>query len=321
VAGLATVGLTHSKYIPTWTEWVMTFGILSAAALFYLFCVERLRLFDDLGREHVREWITPEQFDHTDWKTLYFGAHRLGSLHLNSLIFVLAAAISFGLVPKDAVFGVSPEANPVRNPRRVQAAKENRENSTNLTVLIPNEEYDSLSHGSLATVMMLNGNRDDSYVLFDHEQHQSRAGGEQGCAVCHHMNKPFDRSTGCYQCHSDMYTTVDIFDHDFHTTSLGGNDHCADCHIAKHAPKVRENTKSCLACHQTMVASGSRVSVDPGQFRSRAVGYMDAMHGLCIDCHKETQKSTPNLSENFYRCGQCHRSLPALTEGVWVSSR
>ena len=51
----------------------MTFGILAGAALFYLFSVEYLGIFEGLGRDRVHEWITADRFDHTDWKSLYFG--------------------------------------------------------------------------------------------------------------------------------------------------------------------------------------------------------------------------------------------------------
>jgi Ni/Fe-hydrogenase subunit HybB-like protein len=321
VAGLATVGLTHSVYIPTWTEWVMTFGILSGAALFYMFCVEHLGLFEGLGKERVDEWITPGRFDHTDWKTLYYGSQRLGAFHLNSLIFVLAAAISFGFLSEDSVFGVSPEATPTRSPRRVQVTRTGDEDSADTTFKIANNGYEPNTDGHLATVLMLDGDRNGRYVLFDHERHEARNEGEKGCVLCHHMNKPFDRCTGCYECHNDMYTTVEVFDHDLHVRMLGGNDHCADCHLDNRLTKVRENTKDCLSCHKAMVAPGSRVPVDSLGIDSRTVGYMDAMHGLCIKCHEESQQSMTTPNEELSRCNHCHQSFPEMTDVVWERLR
>jgi Ni/Fe-hydrogenase subunit HybB-like protein len=320
VAGLATVGLTHSVYIPSWTEWVMTFGILSAAALFYLFCVEHFGLFENLAQERVHEWITPARFDHTDWKTLYFGAQRLGSFHLNSLVFVMAAAVSFGLVSDNAVFGISPEATPTENPRRVQVKRAGGENGAT-TFMIANNGYEPNTDAQLATVLLLDGNRNGRYVLFDHERHQERNGGEQGCTVCHHMNKPYDRTTPCYECHNDMYNAVDIFDHNFHMKAVGGNEHCNECHTDIGLPKTRDNSKACLECHKAMVAPGSRVAVHSPRVASKTVGYMDAMHGLCINCHLEHQNSMEIPDEEFSRCGHCHQSLPALTDSVWEAMR
>jgi hypothetical protein len=317
VAGLATVSITHSVYIPTWTEWVMTFGILAGAALFYLFCVEHCNLFENLGRERTLDWIAPGQFDHTDWKMLYFGGQRLGSFHLYSLVFILAAAISFGLMSNDAVFGVSPERTIVKRPRRVQVAKTARAPGATADFRIASNGQLTGPDHLHVTAFMIDGNRDGRYVLFDHDRHASRQGGDDSCAVCHHMNKPFDRSTGCYECHNDMYASVDIFDHDLHMNMTGGNDHCIDCHTDQRRLKIKENTRACGDCHQAMVVQAARIKPHGPRIESKTVGYMDAMHGLCINCHIEAQKTLSTPNDNFSRCTQCHQSLPALTEGVW----
>jgi Ni/Fe-hydrogenase subunit HybB-like protein len=321
VAGLATVSLTHSVYFPSWTEWMMTLGILSVAALFYLYCVEYFSLFEGLGQERVQEWITPAQFDHTDWKAVYFGGQRLGSFHLYSLVFVLAAALSFGLVSNDAVFGVAPEKTPVKNPRRIQITKTGGNNGSSATFMIANNGHKPDPENHPATVMMLDANRNGQYVLFDHEQHESRHGGVESCALCHHMNKPFDRSTGCYQCHNDMYVAADVFDHDLHMKKVGGNDRCSECHRDNRLPKVRENVKDCLECHKAMVAAGSRVKHSSPRIDSRAIGYMDAVHGLCVTCHREVLASSAEPNENLSQCTHCHQSLPDLTQAVWDRHR
>ncbi|MEJ2720286.1 MAG: cytochrome c3 family protein, partial [bacterium] len=258
VAGLATLSLTKSFYFPTWTEWMMTLGILSAAGLFYLFSVEYFGLFPGLGRERVKDWITPVEFDHTDWKKVYFGGQRLGSLQLYSLVFILAAAVSFGLVSNDAVFGVAPETTTTYGPRRVEVAKLASDNPGNGFIIadigsIPQQDSED------AVVMLLDSNRDGRYVLFDHDQHALRYRDKGDCGVCHHMNKPYDRYSGCYECHSDMYLAVDVFDHDLHMKKTGGNRHCADCHTDESLPKIRANTKGCLECHKAMVSETARI--------------------------------------------------------------
>ncbi len=319
VAGLATMSITKSIYVPTWTEWVMTLGILSAAGLFYMFCVEYFGLFPGLGRERVPEWITPGQFDHTDWKTVYFGGQRLGSAYLYSLTFVIAAAMAFGFVSDNAVFGVTPEATPVENPRQVRITKTGGDDGSSATFELASGQRDTGQ--VVATIMMLDANRNGRYVLFDHEAHESRHGGEDGCVLCHHMSKPYDRCTGCYECHSDMHLTVDVFDHDLHMEKLGGNDHCAECHTDDRLPKVRENTADCLGCHTAMVTAGSRVTVSSPRINSRTVGYMDAVHGLCIGCHEEVQQSMVEPNDSLSRCTHCHQSLPDLTEEAWKHYR
>jgi hypothetical protein len=299
----------------------MTFGILAAAALFYLFCVEHLDLFEDIKQERTGDWIVPGRFDHTDWKTVYFGGQRLGSFHLYSFVFVLAASISFGLMSNDAVFGVSPENTPTCKPRRVQVLKDETAVQSEVAFSIAGNGDPPEPEHPKTTVMMIDGNRNGRYVLFDHDQHALRRNGESGCTDCHHMNQPFDRSTGCYECHSDVYTAVDIFNHDLHMRAVGGNHHCQDCHVDSQQPKTRANTKACRACHKAMVVASSRVKASTPRIDSRTVGYVDAMHGLCIDCHKETQTAKPELGEAFSQCAHCHQSYPDLADSVWDQLR
>lgn len=317
VAGLATLSLTKTIYFPAWTEWAMAFGILAGAGLFFLFCAEYFGLYEGLKRERAQEWITPAQFDHTDWKTLYFGGQRLGPVHLYSLIFILAAAASFGLVSNNAVFGISPEKTVVKNPRQVQITTTGGEDGSSETFALADIKTNPHSKGSTTTVLMLDGNRDGRYVLFDHERHKTRYDGEKSCELCHHMNKPFDQYTGCYECHNDMYLTVDIFNHDLHVDKMGGNRQCSRCHTDIKLPKVRENTKQCLECHQSMVQQGARVAINSPLLNSKTVGYMDAVHGLCITCHKEVQQAMSEPNENLSRCAHCHQSLPDISDKAW----
>jgi Ni/Fe-hydrogenase subunit HybB-like protein len=321
VAGLATLSLTKTVYFPAWTELAMTAGIIAGALLFFLFCVECFGLYEGLRRERVPEWIEPARFDHSDWKTLYFGAQRLGSVQLYSFVFVLAAAVSFGMASNDAVFGVSPRVTPSNKPRWVEILKTGERTGGDVVFAVVGESGNPHPKAPNATVMLLDSNRDGRYVLFDHKAHESRNQGEKSCAVCHHMNKPLSRRTGCYECHSDMYLDVDIFDHDFHMATLGSNDHCSDCHVDPGLPKTRENTKLCVECHKGMVAEGSRVEHSTPVMDSRTLGYMDAVHGLCIACHQEEQKTMEIPNENLSRCTYCHQSLPDLTDRVWDLQR
>lgn len=317
VAGLATLSLTHSFYFPAWTEWAMSFGILAAAGLFYLFCVEYFHLFKGLGRENVREWITPDRFDHTDWKSLYFGGQRLGSFQFYSALFVMAAALSFGLAPRDAVFGVVPEKTPVENPRWVEVTKVTADDGSDAEFSVAGNAGNPHPLQANATVMVLDANRDGRYVLFDHRQHEFRYGSAESCVVCHHMSKPFDQYSGCYECHSDMYLTVDVFDHEVHVRKTGGNEHCSDCHTEEGRPKIAENTTSCIECHKGMVHEGSLVEVSSPRIDSNAAGYMDAVHGLCITCHKQYERAMFRQDEEMSRCAFCHRPLPDFGQDAW----
>jgi hypothetical protein len=299
----------------------MSFGIISAAALFYLFCVESFGLFTNLRQEKTSEWITPGRFDHTDWKALYFGGQRLGSVRLYSIAFVLAVAFSFGLAPESAVFGVSPETTPVDDARWVQVEKTDAANGSSSDFVVASKPENPHPAAPEEAVMLLDSNRNARYVLFDHEEHVARYDEKSSCVLCHHMNKPYDRYTGCYECHSDMYLEVNAFDHDLHVRKTGGNPHCSDCHTDMTVAKTRENTKTCLECHKGMIAEGSRIEATSPHMDPVTVGYMDALHGLCITCHKEVQESMAEPNENLSRCMHCHRSLPDLADEAWERYR
>ena len=150
--------------------------------------------------------------------------------------------------------------------------------------------------------LMIDGNRDGDYVLFDHEKHVSKqGGGDDSCVLCHHMQKPYEEVSECTGCHSDMYLAVDIFDHDTHVERTKGNEGCIECHTDPAADKLRETTKACRECHETMRPEGTRVDIVEAQQTTMAPGYMDAMHGACISCHEE-EMATREETNGDARC-------------------
>jgi len=169
---------------------------------------------------------------------------------------------------------------------------------------------------------MIDGNRNGRYVLFDHDAHIERVKESGGtCVKCHHMRMPFDKATSCFKCHSDMYLPKSIFDHSFHARKLGGNSHCSECHTDPALPKTMENTKDCLSCHEGMCPEGSFVKAKEGRRPYLAAGYMKAMHGLCIGCHEEAQKTLKKPHADLTICTNCHRFLPGLDSKVWDDQR
>ncbi len=321
VAGLATLSLTESFYFPAWTEWAVTLGILSACGLAFFFAVEHLGLFEGMTKERVVEKYEPGHLDHTDWAALYFGGQRFGEARLYSSAFVIGIALCFGLLPDRAVYGVAPEATPTAGPRSVEVHKvpDPVSSSEQIFLIGLSESYPTAAVRT--GVLLIDGNRNGDYVLFDHDGHTEELGEggdpEESCATCHHMNKPFDNSTACYECHTDMYLAVDIFDHDFHEEELGGNSGCVECHTNPDLPKVRENTTDCIECHTGMREGDSRVNITDPEKQYRASGYMTAMHELCITCHEERQPTLAVPNDDFSRCVHCHQGLPDLDDDVW----
>ena len=294
-AGLATVSSTHYFYLPAWTEWTVTVGILAGAALVFLFCIERFGVFSGIDPSRVRATYSPGAPDRAMWKTVFF--HNPGSeVRVYSASFVLSAGIALGLVPEDSIFGVHPEETPANGPRIVQLEE------------------------SSSPVLMIDGNRDGEYVLFDHEMHISKQGErDSSCVKCHHMRKPYEKVSKCASCHSDMYLPVDIFNHEEHVERMDGNVGCSKCHTNPAELKVRENTKRCAECHKTMRPKEALVQIPKDRQSTMGAGYMDAMHGLCVDCHEKEKDRLKEPNENFARCTHCHRDLPGLDDEFWES--
>ena len=319
VSGLATLSLTHSHYMPSWTEWAVSAGILAAAGLFYLFCVENLGLFSTIDAEDVRRSRTAGGIDLADWRTSFFGGHRHGEARLYSLVFVAAMALSFGCLSDDAIFGVKPVSTNTSGPRRVQVFK--HDNGRAAPFLVARREAaPPESDGEKAMVLMVDGNRNGRYVLFDHDTHLTRVeGGKDGCVRCHHMNNPLDSATSCCECHRDEYLTVDLFDHQIHEDRTGGNSGCIRCHEGAASARVRANTPKCTSCHPNMRPADTRVQVTDESMKDRPTGYMHAMHSLCIDCHRERKPTVPVERQTFDECAGCHGDLPEISETVWES--
>ncbi len=72
VAGLATLSTTESSYFPIWPEWAVTFGLLAAAGLVFLFLVERVGVFPAIDAQAVERAVGTPQVDRADWRTTFF---------------------------------------------------------------------------------------------------------------------------------------------------------------------------------------------------------------------------------------------------------
>ena len=116
---------------------------------------------------------------------------------------------------------------------------------------------------------------------------------------------PNDHATACYQCHRDMSVPVSIFDHDGHQDAAGGKDSCEKCHdLTK--PQGRENAPACVDCHEKDMPGLARIRVD--RFSSMAPGYQDAMHGVCLTCHRRFGEEMECMTEPecVGNCQACH---------------
>jgi Ni/Fe-hydrogenase subunit HybB-like protein len=281
VAGLASIAATGTHYVPSGLELLMSLGLVPGiAVLIWMFLVEHYEVWqrepslDDRDRR-----FEPPECDRASG--VWLGDSAIAGFKSSALAFVFGAALSFALLPRDALFGASAISAPVARPRG-------------------NE------------LLLIDGDRAGSRVSFDHHRHEAKLGEQESCRLCHHMAVPLDKDTPCWCCHRDMWSETDIFDHDQHVATIerqGGAEPCDACHREGPEPRGLDNAAKCSAegCHvgaSALVVAGSRVKLDDPEHPRIAVGYMDAMHGLCINCHKEKEAELGR--PRHHECATCH---------------
>ncbi len=283
-------------YMPSLLEWSLSLGIVAAAGIVYLFFAEHLRLFDETSEAPVITLKTIFQPPSQSWRATMgpVGARRI------SLIFVIMLPLAF--VSLGASSGDS-EGDVVKPPIALDQTR---------------------------AVLKIDGDRRDVATIFEHVKHQRRLGDKQSCQVCHHIAKPDDQTTSCWQCHTKMNAKSDAFNHEKHMSwvaeekKLDGfypeNRSCVFCHDPA-GPKSAETAKSCLECHKDDMAivKDWAYATEPDVDIRYPIPYRDAMHGLCIKCHaaKQVELGKTGMDE----CAHCHQQgayVPAADEPVDV---
>ena len=294
------------SYFPSWMELAVTAGIVAAGTLVFLWAVENLKVFPEEHdeSEEVRRdkpSFAPQGFS-------MFLPESLAAPRRYSMAALAGAAIAVVFLPGDALFGPEPLAVPAQESRSIEGIVRPRTHGFGHEIFLPGPDTVASPLDRRTMLTVLDGNRDGRPVLFNHDHHQSELGEESSCALCHHQNIPFQENSQCVSCHQDMYSPTDIFDHFRHVDHFDGNAGCVQCHEDDSLPKTRETATVCLDCHEGMIAAGSRVALPEQGMTGLAVGYMEAMHGLCIGCHEEKTLSDPEkYPVEFAECQSCHR--------------
>jgi Ni/Fe-hydrogenase subunit HybB-like protein len=306
VSGLATISATGSNYFPSWTEFAVSIGIVSAAGLAFFFLVENFYVYEKPRAEKREKYeIVPP--DPVAGVRLHWTP--LANAKLYSLLFIIAAALGFALMPNFAT-GVTPQKTAVEHARRVDALRSKTDDSPlYVYALYDPEQHSNPEDGEVAEMLLIDGDRNDKFVLFDHATHEKNNGGTESCGMCHHMNKPLDKATSCYECHRDMFLPTDTFDHEFHREKMRDQGGCVKCHKDPAEPKNRLTATACAECHKNMRVSDSFIKVAEENQNGIAPGYMTAMHNLCVECHKKKQEEKVELAPNLARCAACHQGL------------
>ncbi len=265
VGGLAMLSTTGDSYIPSWTEIIISLGVVSTAALVFLFVIEKFNVWKKQPQH-------PESLPHTlptfDYSSqVWLGSPSEASLSKYSLAFILSFAIGIALMPKDQIFGEGVE-DIIAQP------------------------------ASGKQTLLINGNRDDTMVNFPHKKHINRIGDDQ-CIKCHHLSLPRSEQNNCWECHNNMYKTVDFFKHDWHASDNGAKIKCDECHTPNQTRNA-ESAKKCSKCHPNYDRSdmNSNYSI---------LSYTDALHKLCVSCHKMKLTEVTD-KPNLANCASCHKS-------------
>ena len=283
-------------YVPSWMEMAVSLGIVAGAALIFIFFVERFRVYEE---GPVTAPAARPSFDPATLHGLL--PARLAAPRRFSLIAVAAASVTVLLLPREATLGARPSRTPVAAARTVDGHAVPRGERGRRLVLT------NLGGGggTALPVLLIDGNRNGDATLLDHEGHIERLGGDTACGLCHHLDVPYDRQAACVACHRDMYEPTNVFRHASHVRAHDGNAGCGECHQDGVAPKAYDTATPCAECHADLVAAGA-FTPKPRDRWAAAAGYVEAMHGLCRDCHKRERGLDPERFATLDRCDTCH---------------
>ena len=295
------------SYFPSLIEVVVTLGIVSSAILLYIFVVEHFNVNseDESAQQQDLEQTVSIPFAQESMRVLL--PESLAGIRRYSLAALLGAAAAFAFLSEDVRSGALMLRTPVTPPRIVGSSAGPQPGGLGIENSIP---YPYSTESKSTNIFIIDGNQDGRLVLFDHDHHAQKLGGDQNCGVCHHQDLPFHHNSSCHQCHRDMYVRTDIFNHSSHVSTMGGNQSCQECHFDNRLVKNRSNTRGCADCHPEKPVEEPVVSPSPGDNSGFAVGYMDAMHNLCIKCHENQVRLHPaQFQRSFAECAQCHRDF------------
>jgi len=274
VGGLAHIARGGPFYFPSWTEIVISGGIVSASILLFLFMIERFHIWEQRPADPDADPLKLPEFNPVG--TTWLGVPAVAAKTAYSLGFVLAAAAGFALLGNLPARSRGIEPAPVHRARGAEK-------------------------------LWIDGNLDGNGVLFPHEDHENREGGKASCVKCHHMNLPRDRNTACAACHRDEYLAADAFRHDWHASPTGGRMACLECHPAGQVRSAATAVR-CDHCHKDLVPAGATIQVK----HYLAPSYVDAMHRLCIGCH--TQKAREKNKPAMAQCAWCHKEKRSVVD-------
>jgi Ni/Fe-hydrogenase subunit HybB-like protein len=278
-------GLTHlnnltdtsSFYFPSLMELTVSAGVVSLAMITFFYFIENFKVWERPQKEIFEKSQVKPIFNSFN---VYLGNNQLVNRTKFSFAFVMAFGLAFALISGNELGSKGVDSTPVTRAR-----------------------------GS--DTLIIDGNRDGYLVKFPHLSHQNIG---VTCGYCHHLNKPDDKATGCYECHYDMYSNGDAFNHTWHSSAQGANLNCFECHNNEQSKgkEFRTNQKNsidlCNKCHKDIIPHDSKMKNIKNYITA---SYTDAMHKLCIECHTSKLQGNSELAlnkPNLDKCSNCHKA-------------
>jgi hypothetical protein len=248
--------------------------------LVFLFLLERFHVIDDTGRFGDAPGSHAEAKPVTEAEARSVGGAAAWRL---VRIFVLFAPITW-LALKDQATGAF---EPIRQP-------------VNPALLAVDEAR---------TKFNLDANRNGMSVAFDHKKHEEDflevygyATVEETCVKCHHLSVPADKNSSCRACHRDMEVPTPMFQLANHEERFEKPED-RELLLAANLADRQENFEACMRCHEENMP-GLAAYAKKG-FSHVAPGYVDAMHGSCLECHRLREQEKGDDPANPVSRGNC----------------
>jgi len=275
---------TNSVYIPSLSEFVLSFGIMAATTLVFMVLVEKFYVFEE--PEHIEgskiHEAKVEYWSLTEAKS-FFSGPRLKRVLLTVVIIIPLTAFS---LRQQATGPYKPDT------RLVERAP--------------------IAMDTMRTWLRIDANRNGDMVYFPHEKHMDKVKKqfsiekEQTCQKCHHLNAPKDHNSSCRVCHKDMKIPTPIFNLENHRDRFD-TEQKYDEFMAYNLDIPKENYQACSMCHEENM--DGLIEYKAKGFSHVAPGFEDAMHGLCLTCHRQIEEK-PEDPDGKGNCRFCHKLNP-----------
>jgi Ni/Fe-hydrogenase subunit HybB-like protein len=276
---------SEAIYIPNLSEFVLSFGVLSAAGLVFFVLIERFHVLDEpeLRHDELGHEVATDLWSPRETRSLLTGAGAMRALR----IMVIFIPLTWIVLRDQATSAFTPIPQPV--------------------------DAAVLSTDEMRTVLHIDGNRNGMSTTFPHKKHHEEfqkvyeLEEKDTCIKCHHLNLPNDKNTSCRRCHRDMEIETAMFRIENHLDRFKTEEDYQEF-LARDLTDRFDTFAACMKCHNENM--NGLAAYDKKGFDHRAPGFKNAMHGSCLTCHRlreQEKKEDPASPRSRGNCMFCHR--------------